>query len=67
MKIYPYEKGRGGGGRNFSHAEGGRGEHAHTTLRGGGKSVHYLKGGQHILSSLEGGCKKFRTRDFSIL
>ena len=32
MKFYPYEKGGGGGGKSFSHAEEGEGGGSHKVL-----------------------------------
>ena len=78
-EVLPLWKG-GGGGKSFSHAEGGGHNkcwgnfyavawsfsHIKVGMGGGGQQVSTL-GAQQVLSYVEVGHKKFQTRDFSIL
>ena len=72
MKFNPYKNGRGGGRKKFSHAEGGGGgEHTsfEVVLTQELEVLAILiviggEGAQIVLPCLEGGRKKFWTRDF---
>ena len=61
MKFYPYGKRGWGGGKSISHAEGG----GEGTTSFGTQTNSTL--GAKSLPCLEGGRKKFWTRDFPIL